>query len=86
MIIHDFNLSDVNSKEAEKRNVELEAGRWRANAYKRQLDHWRRLNSIIHSPYFNATKESRIYVAHRDLGDWLKKEAECLWDVGINVY
>lgn len=85
MIIHDFNLGVVKFKEAEKRNAEFAAG-GRVNTYKWKLDRWRRVDDVIQSPYFNATKESRIYETYWDLRDWLKKEAECLWVTGINVY
>lgn len=38
------------------------------------------------SPYFNATKEERVYSAFSSMNVKLKEEAESLWDLGINVY
>lgn len=56
-----------------------------SNYYKLLQKYWR-LRSYVMSPYFNATKEQRVYSAFNSMNSQLKEEAESLWGLGINVY
>lgn len=58
----------------------------RTNRYHSRLKGWRAMHSCVANPRFNATKEADFYSKYLSEGDWLKAEAESLWNAGVNVY
>lgn len=56
------------------------------NAYYKKLEEWRQLNSLVMTPYFNATKDAEMYAKWERLNEELKVEADNLWCMSINVY
>lgn len=58
----------------------------RVTMYHMKLREWQELQSFVTLPNFNVDKYPEMYSAYVTLGEWLKIEADNLWNIGINVY
>lgn len=58
----------------------------RAHFYNRDLRRFQALQAYVDDPYFNSDREPQLWSAFNMLGEHLKKEADELWRVGVNVY
>lgn len=58
----------------------------RTGQYARRLHRYRQITNTVAQPTFNATKRGNLLRAYTMLGDWLRNEAEALWNEGVNVY
>lgn len=58
----------------------------RTAVYARRLRRYRQVMNTVAQPTFNASKGASLWHAYTMLGDWLRSEADALWNEGVNVY
>lgn len=58
----------------------------RTQFYNRDLRRFQALQVHVANPYFNADREPDLWREFSRLESWLKKEADDLWQHGVNVY
>ena len=58
----------------------------RVNTYHLRLKEFWNMQSIVHQPSYNADREPEYWKAHEFLSAWLRKEADDLFNLGVNVY
>lgn len=54
--------------------------------YFKRLRDWQNTNETIHKPYFNVDDQPNLWRYYLKEREWLKEEADLLWQQGINVY
>jgi hypothetical protein len=59
---------------------------YRVNMYHVRLKEFRNMQSIVFQPSYNADINPAPWKAHEFLNAWLRKEADDLFNLGINVY
>jgi hypothetical protein len=59
---------------------------YRVNMYHVRLKEFWNMQSIVHRPSYNADIDPAPWKAHDFLNAWLRKEADELFNLGINVY
>jgi hypothetical protein len=72
-----------NAKQEETRDALLAS---RRHQYHRYLIRYRFLLSLVCIPRFCATKDVALFEEYKKIGNFLKKEADDLFQVGVNVY
>jgi hypothetical protein len=59
---------------------------YRVNLYHVRLKEFWNMQSIVHQPSYNADHNPAPWKAYEFLSAWLRREADELFNLGINVY
>lgn len=66
--------------------VAQKTGNNRVAEYFKRLRDWQNTNETVHAPSFNVDDQPNLWRYYLKEREWLKEEADLLWQQGINVY